>query len=587
MPGVDNKDKRLDAGRWETALFDFNRLPFALILIGSVLYFICFFGLNFLPLLDLIDEGLYANAARRMIESGDWITPRFGQLVFLDKPPLTYWCQALFIRILGATSVAARLPSAIAACLTALTLFYWARRKGLARAAWMAAVIYVLCPLVGVGLARVAMVDSLLTLWLTLAIVGWIEGYGGDRRGYLLMAAAMGLAVMTKGVIGFLLPCMAAAIFLLVRRDWAALREVPWVAALFIFMSLALPWHLAAWYANGDYFFREYIIHQHVQRFLGQDFGHNRPFWTYVPVLALAMFPWTDFMPIAWWRALRSLRGEQASLNSMMAMWGVWAAVVVLFFSVSANKLSSYILPALPALALISAWRLDSIWQTRKGLTVAESTVLGVCGGVTGLVFLVAGILGWQWRNPPASPSWAARQLGWIFNWKEQSQSVELLWRKLTPVTGLAPYWITLGVLLLLTTVIILAFWRNTPKTFVSAFMMSLTIIFLTTHLLLPGWASYDVVPLKSLARRTLPALERGEPVVLYALHPKRVSLHYMLGHNDRIIETFSPEILQNILREAESGYVLTGIDRQLPPLPGTLQQEAAAGPWVLWRYNR
>lgn len=583
----DSKQTRPRAGGWRTALYGAGRLRLAVLPMSFILYFICFFGLNSLPLIDLIDEGLYADAARRMLDSGDWLTPRFGQLVFLDKPPLTYWCQAIFIRLLGPIPLAARLPSAIAATLTALTLFFWARRSGLMRAGWLGAVIYALCPLVAVGLARVAMVDSLLTFWLTLAIVGWIEGYKGNRRGYLLMAAGMGMAVMTKGVIGFLLPCMAAAIFLALRRDWAALKAVPWAAAILIFMLLALPWHLAAWWAHGDYFFREYIIHQHVQRFLGQDFGHERPFWNYIPVLALAMFPWTAFMPLAWWRALRSVRSEKNSPGPMMAMWGVWAAVIVLFFSLSTNKLSSYILPALPALALLSAWRLDSVWEMRKGLNAVESSILGICGGVTGIVFLTAGILGWQWRNPPASPTWLARKLGWIFNWKEQSQTAELLWQKLTPMTGLAPYWITLGVLFLLTTVIVLSFWRNTSKTFISAFTMSLTIIVLTTHLLLPAWSDYDAVPLKSLAERTRPALERGERVVLYALHPKRISLHYMLGHTNQVIETFSPEILGGVMREDGAGYVLTGRDKELPPLPGTFQQEAAAGPWILWRYSR
>jgi hypothetical protein len=453
--------------------------------------------------------------------------------------------------------------------------------------AWKAAIIYALCPLVAVGLARVAMTDSLLTLWLTLAIVGWIEGYNGKRMGYLLMAATMGFAVMTKGGIGLLLPLAAAAIFLLLRRDWSELRRVPWAASLGIFMLIALPWHLAAWWVHGELFIRDYVLHHHVHRFFGPGFSQSKPFWTYIPVLALAMFPWTTFMPIAWWRALRAVRSEKKSLDAMMAMWGLWAAVVVLFFSFSANKLPNYILPALPALALLSAWRLDSLWQVKKALTTTESLVLVVCGSVTGFVFLIAGILGWQWRNPPATPSWLAKQLGWIFNWKEQLHSIELLWHKLTPLTALAPYWITLGVLFLLTTAIILACWRNTAKTFASAFILSLALIVLTTHFLLPAWANSDPVPLKELAQRALPAAERGEPVVFYALQPRRISLHYMIGPNNHVSQTFSPETLQNTLGNAGNGYVLTGRDTSLPPLPGTLRQEATSGPWVLWRYSR
>jgi 4-amino-4-deoxy-L-arabinose transferase-like glycosyltransferase len=572
---------------WKAASRGHLHFRAALVLLLLLLWLLCFYGLNTLALIDLIDEGLYANAARQMVDSGDWVTPRLGTSVFLDKPPLTFWCQAFFIRFLGATPVAARLPSAIAAILTSLILLCWAKRRASVRVGLLAAVIYALSPLVAVGLARVAMVDSLLTLWLTLSIIGWVEGYNGNRKGYLLMATSMGLAVLTKGLIGFLLPCMAASIWIFIRRDWKALGGVPWLAALAIFMLLVLPWHMAAWRANGHLFFREYIVHQHVQRFLGEDFGHERPFWNYIPVLALSMFPWTAFFPVAWWRSLRAARTEGQTPSSTMAMWDVWAAVVVLFFSFSINKLSSYILPALPALALLSAWRLDSLWRVRKGLTAAESSILCVCGGVTGIVFLTAGALGWKWRNPPSSPSWLAKQLGAVFNWREQSHGVELLWRKLTPLIDLAPYWLTLGALLLLTAAVIVACWRNTSKTFFAAALTSLSIIALTTHLLLPAWSRNEAAPLNALGQRTLPALERGEPLVLYGLHPRRISLYYMLGHSSQIIETFSPDTLQHVFRDAGHGYILTKTETPLPAFPGTFKPEATAGKWTLWRYVR
>lgn len=585
MPNVDGKDNRAGAGKWRA--FTPGRLPLPVILSGLILCFVCFYGLNTVALIDLVDEGLYANSARQMIDSGDWITPRVGQEVFLDKPPLTFWCQALFILLLGPTPLAARLPSAIAAFLTALALYNWAKRRGALRTGWLAAVLYALCPLVGVGLARVAMVDSLLTLWLTLAAIGWIEGYAGDRRGYLLMAAGMGLAVMTKGAIGLLLPCGALLLWLLIRRDRAALRGVPWAPAIAIFLLLALPWHIAAWWANGDLFVREYIIHRHIQRFLGQDFGHNQPFWYYLPVLALSMFPWSAFVPAAWWQGLRARRAEKQSLDCMMAMWGLWAAVVFLFFSVSTSKLPNYILPALPALVLLVAWRLDSMWRASGKLPALESTLLVIFGSLPGLLLLVAGVLGWHWRTTPDTASWLARRVGRLFNWKEESQGVELLWAKLTPLTSLSPYWIAVGVLLILSSVIILVYRRSPAKALVSALAMSLSIIVLIAHVGLPAWDANSAAKINALGQRALPALERGEPLVLYSLHPKRISLRYLLGHNNQIYDTFSPGQLQEVLTGAGQGYVLAAKDTLLPPLPGTLQPEAEAGSWVLWRYGR
>lgn len=552
-----------------------------------ILLFVCFFGLGRMALIDQVDEGLYASTSRRMIDSGDWVTPRFGQDVFLDKPPLSLWCQALFISVLGPTPLAARLPSAIGAFLTALALYYWARRKATLRAGWLAAVLYALCPLVALGLARLAMVDSLLTLWLTLALIGLTEGYGGNRRGYLVAAASAALAVMTKGAIGLLLPCLTFGVWLFVRRDWAALKHVPWGPALALFLLLTLPWHLLVWWANGDLFLQEYIVRRHVRRFMGQDFGHNEPFWYYLPLLVSNMFPWSVLVPVAWWKALRRAReGEKDSLDSALALWALWAVVVIAFFSLSASKLPNYVLPALPALIWLLAWRLDEIWQARRGLKALEAAALSVMGGLLGLLCLAIGLAGWRWRTTPASPPLLAQRLGALFSWKS-AEGAQMLWLKLTAVTDTALYWTTLGALVMIASLLILVHWRSARGTVACAIAISLAFILLVVHIVLPAWSRYDVLPLKALGARTLPALERGEPVVMYALHPKRPSLHYMLGHDEQIVETFSPETLQNVLQRAGRGYVLTTGTAALPQLSGAFQQEATAGQWTLWRYDR
>ena len=565
------------------------RLPFRVhtFLMAVVLCFVCFYGLNSVALIDLADEGIYASVARQMIDSGDWVTPRYGPTIFFYKPPLSYWCQALFIYLLGPTPLAARLPSALAAFLTALSLYYWAKRKGLLHAGWLAATLYALCPLVAYGLARVAMMDSLLTFCFTLAIIGWIEGYGGNRRGYMLMAAGMALATMTKGLIGFLLPGAAFVIWLLVRRDAEALRGVPWAAFVSIFLALVLPWHIAAWRAHGNWFLSEYIVRQHFARFLGQDFGHQSPFWYYLPVLLLSTFPWCALMLVAWWRGVRAWRSEKSSLDCVMAMWALWALVVFLFFSLSGSKLPNYILPALPALALLVAWRLESVWQDKRGLSIFEVTGLSAPGLLLGTLLFIVGVSAYGWRSQPQTPTWLAKSLGRLLNWKEQSQTVAMLWQKLDVVTSLASYWTTLGALLFCGSLVILICWRNARRAVYASMALSLALIILAAHIGLPAWSNATTAPLNELGQRTIPALERGEPLLLYALHPKRPSLRYLLGHSPQVVETFSPEALQSVLQNAGRGYVITAHDNTLPILPGDLRREALAGQWALWRYER
>jgi len=304
----------------------------------------------------------------------------------------------LCMKTLGFTPLAARLPSALAAALTAWLLWQWAKRRELHRVGWLALVIYPLCPLT-MGLARQAIMDSLLTLWFTLAVFGWIEGYTGDRRWYLLMAAGAGLATMTKGFIGLLLPGAAMVLWILLRRDWAELKRIPWLPALGLYLLIVLPWHVAVWQATGQQFVEEYIVRHHVNRFLGKEFGHVAPFWFYIPVLLAGMYPWSAFVPIIGWQALSGWRCEREKLCCAWAMWAFWALVVIVFFSLSKSKLPGYVLPAVPALCLLAAVRLQSLWTVTQGLRVGEAALMGFTGIALGAAFALVGAVGWQWRG--------------------------------------------------------------------------------------------------------------------------------------------------------------------------------------------
>ena len=558
-------------------------------LVGMVLLLalVCFVGLNRVALIDLVDEGIYASIARQMLDSGDWITPRYGDTIFFYKPPLTYWLQALFIYFFGATTLAARLPSAIAAFLTAIAIYGWARRRNALHVGQFAAVIYVCCPLVAFGLARIAMMDSLVTLFFTLAVIGWIEGYSGDRKAYILMAVGMGLATMTKGLIGFLLPGGAFALWILWRRDFEELRRVPWFGVLTTFLVLVLPWHLAAWRVHGNWFVAEYVGRQHFQRFLGRDFAHQNPFWYFVPVMLVSVFPWSGLIPIAWWRGLRAGRSDRQSLECAMSMWALWAGFVFVFFSLSISKLPNYILPALPALSILIGWRLNALWKHKRALSPVEFVGLWLPGLIIGALVFVTGLTAYRGRSHLESPSLIAKTLGRLLNWDEQSQSVELLWKKLEVLTDLAPYWIALGTILIVGSLVIIISWRRVANAFAASLIVSLALILFVTQVGFPRWSTRNAAPLNDLGMRTLPALQRDEPLVMYAIHPKHPSLRYLLGHSEHVFETFSPETLQSVLNDVGRGYVLTSAETPLPPLPGKFQQEAAADRWALWRFEK
>lgn len=527
----------------------------------------CFFGLSSAGLFDL-DEGLYATAARQMVESGDWLIPRVGTDAFFDKPPLTYWAQALSMKLFGFTPLSARLPSALASALTAWLIWQWAKRRGLVRIGWLALLIYPLCPLT-MGLSRQAIMDSLLTLWLTLAVFGWIEGYTGDRRWYLLMAVGAGLATMTKGLIGLLLPGGALLLWLMLRRDWAEFKRIPWLPALALYALIVLPWHLAVWHVAGDLFVREYIVHHHIQRFLGKDFGHVAPFWFYIPLLLIGMYPWSAFVPIIGWQALSGWRCPKDKICCAWAMWAFWAVVVVLFFSLSKSKLPGYVLPAVPALCLLVAVRLHSLWTVQGGLRAGEAGLMGFTGLLLSTGFALVGVLGWQWQSAPN-----ATLLG-----KAVPENV------MQAVAHMAPFALMLSALFLLSVIVLFARWASTPRVVGAGVLFALLFAFLVGHDGLPRWNSYDIAPLHRLAQSLVPDLDAGAYLLVYAFEPSRPSLRFITAHPQQIAEPGTPQQLLQAPQGKQKVYILTERRTALPPdLPCSAERVREDGRWVIYR---
>ena len=520
-----------------------------------------------------------------MLETGDWITPRVGAEVFLGKPPLFYWAQAIFIRLLGPGVLAARLPSALAVAATSLILWFWMSRRGHERAGWLAAVFYALCPL-AIGMARVAMTDALLTLWLTTAIIGAIEGASGKRAGYLLLALGAGLATMTKGPIGFLLPGATFLLWLIWKRELKELRRPIWLLAVLLFAAIVLPWHLAVWRANGDFFLREYFWQHHVQRLIGRAFGNERPFWFYVPVLICASFPFIAFVPRAWWSEFtKSWRGKDDP--NCIAMWALWAALVFLAFSLSASKLSSYMLPVLPALTVLVGVHVAALLNDRRGLNRMEGFIIGGFGIVIGLALVTCAVLGFEWRGAPSPVPYSARLLSGTIGWQSGQMNDAQVWYRLSPFTVLAPHTLFFGLLLLAATVLILLWKRNMVRVISTATALCLCLAVTFAHLAMPAWSRFDLEPLWELAERAGPSVQAGEPLVLYGFHPRRTSVRFLLGHPDLITETTDAPVLQQVVEKYPKGRILAIAGDPLPPVSGSVRVEGASGRYVLWRFER
>jgi 4-amino-4-deoxy-L-arabinose transferase-like glycosyltransferase len=302
------------------------------------------------------DEGRYAEIPREMVASGDWVTPRLDAIKYFEKPPLGYWATATAFKLLGQHAWTVRLWPALSGMLGLLLTFSLGRRLFDQRAALLAVVVQA-SALLYVAMARIATLDMGLSLGLQLAMTALAllvqPPHPGDRQSAhmpLLLGLGVALAVMAKGLVGILIPGAVAVLFMLVHRDWRlALRAQPWwtLAALLL---LAAPWFVLVSARNPE-FAHFFFIFQHFERYLNSaQFDRYQPAWFFLPVLALGFLPWTTLLPqavLAGWRAARG--GERAS-----ALLLIWAAFVLLFFSLSQSKLTPYILPMVPALSLLT-----------------------------------------------------------------------------------------------------------------------------------------------------------------------------------------------------------------------------------------
>src|SRR5579863_57077 len=342
-----------------------NRTRTDLLLLAGFCAFLFFYGLGAFGLIGA-DEPRYAQVAREMLDRHDWITPTLGGHAWLEKPPLYYWQAMLAYSVLGVDDFAARVPSAVDATLlvVAVYLFFRRFRRGVEVDA---ALITASCAGV-IGYARAASMDMALTSAFGIGMLSWwawreSESEAGretEKRIYLAsFYLCMALGMLAKGPIAPFLAGIVILLFAAVAREWRALAKTLWLPGIVLFCVIALPWYVAVQLRNPQ-FFREFFLLHNLARFSSNLYHHPEPFWYFLPVTALALLPWVVFgatalvsVARAWWKERTT--GE-ADLEMQFNMFAAcWLAVPVVFFSLSRSKLPGYILPAVPAGAVLLA----------------------------------------------------------------------------------------------------------------------------------------------------------------------------------------------------------------------------------------
>ncbi len=356
-----------------------------LVLFFAIILFYLY-GLGYLPLLGP-DEPRYAQVAREMFERGDLVTPTLGNHTWFEKPALLYWMMIAAAKVFGVSELSARLGPAICGLLTIAAVWFVARaveRSGAATGLglWSAAVAASCLGLI--VFSRAASFDIVITMTTAWSLACFLlhELAGTKQRKTWFLAgfyAFVGLSLIAKGLVGIVVPFGVVGSYYLLRRNWPSRHvfvSLVWGAPLAA--AIASLWYGPVIAKHGWSFVDEFFVQHHFARYVSNKYHHPQPIWFYPAIMLMLALPWTAFLI----DALAKVRGwnwrgaDELSIVRVFSL--AWLLMPIVFFSFSGSKLPGYILPALPAAALLASDRLRSVTRWPLRATGVICFVLGL-----------------------------------------------------------------------------------------------------------------------------------------------------------------------------------------------------------------
>jgi 4-amino-4-deoxy-L-arabinose transferase-like glycosyltransferase len=352
-------------------------VPMSVFWIGLLILLVWFGTLDARHLLRS-DEGRYAEIAREVFSSGDWVTIRYNGLKYFEKPPFHLWMTALAYHAFGVGDWQARLWVAISGVVGMLMTMVAAHRWYGLRVAALSGLILLATPawnLAGHFNSLDMSVSAALTCVMAAVLMAQHPAAAArSRHAWMCFAwAAMGVAILTKGLIGIVLPCLALLFYSAVSKNWRVWRRLHAVSGSSWMLAVTLPWFILVSLRNPE-FVHFFFVHEHWQRYTSTVHERAAPFWFFAPQLLIGFLPWLGLSK----RIALVVREDHNETAFHPAMFmAAWASTIFVFFSLSGSKLPGYIIPIYPALSAIAAVALDQI--DTKGWRRLVLVMLSLC----------------------------------------------------------------------------------------------------------------------------------------------------------------------------------------------------------------
>jgi len=320
-----------------------KRAPYLLLILSVALFF---FKLGSFSLYDAA-ETTYGEFVKNILSTGDWITLHYNGQIIFDKPPLYFWLAAILSKIIGFNEFAMRFWAALAGVLTVLATYALGKALYNEKTGFLSGMVSMTAFQFLIQ-SRIAELDIVLTLFVTLSLLLFYLGYrSSDRKYYLLGYFPMAFAMLIKGILGVAMPAFTIFLFLLFKKELNKVKELHILPGVAVIAIIGLPWYIAEYILHGKIFLEFALGFLFLSRFQGIVSGHTGPWYYYFPAILLGFAPWSHFLPYGLWRTFKNWKND----GELLTLCLILPAFVV--FSIAKTKIPNYLLPLYPFLAII------------------------------------------------------------------------------------------------------------------------------------------------------------------------------------------------------------------------------------------